>query len=523
MMRKIQTFAEIMFIEFPLIFDIRRSVVIAMFFVGLTYSCSYAQYATAPETATNEQQSVDTPTDEQTVNDPPVTEQMAVTETEPTGSDPVAMIETSTPEAAVEPSSTIQEGHVTLDFKEADIRNVLRILAYKSGVNIVPGPEVAGLVSIQLTDVPWEKALAVILETYGYGYDRKENIILVTTIENLKKRREDAKILSDQEPLITKTFILNYAKASKVIGSIEKMKTARGTIDFDDRTNTLIIRDIPSNVELIAQIIPSLDQPTPQVLIESKVVETTLSNTENLGVDWVAKATAQGMKMPTVWPFTTQSENKYLPDAIPTAPAANFTYGTLDSSQFQAILEILKTRTDTNILSSPRIVTVDNQKASISVGSQYPIPSYTYNEEQARLQVSGWEYMDIGVLFDVTPHVNNAGFVTMDIQPRITDILDFVTVENTSLPRLSNEAAKTSVMVKDGQTLVIAGLIKDKITDTKKKVPFLGDIPILGIAFKKTSKTISKTDLLIFIKPTILTPDASTGNTNVAVNSASGS
>lgn len=492
-----------------------KGITTAVFSVIFISSYSFAQYPTVPSSELDVHQ------------EPPaapiVTEQTAVSATETAEHELAPAIETETPDSTAELSPVPKEGHVTLDFKEADIRNVLRILAYKSGVNIVAGPEVTGLVSIQLTDVPWEKALSVILETYGYGYDRKDNIILVTTIENLKKRREDAKILADQEPLVTQTFILNYAKAAKVISSIEKMKTSRGTIDFDDRTNTLIIRDIPSNVELISQIIPSLDQPTPQVLIEAKVVETTLSNTENLGVDWVAKATVQGMKMPTVWPFTAKSENKYLPDAIPTAPAANFTYGTLDASQFQAILEILKTRTDTNILSSPRIVTVDNQKASISVGSQYPIPSYTYNEEQARLQVSGWEYMDIGVLFDVTPHVNNAGFVTMDIQPRITDILDFVTVENTSLPRLSNEAAKTSVMIKDGQTLVIAGLIKDKITDTKKKVPLLGDLPIVGLAFRKTSKTISKTDLLIFIKPTIITPDAAGTNTNVAENTATGS
>jgi len=491
-----------------------RKVVIALFLVGLFYAYSHAQYpdASSPQP---------TAESEQTPNEQATNEPVAGTSAETTGaelaqpSQPDSTVATEISETPIESSDAPKDGHVTLDFKDADIRNVLRILAYKSGVNIVAGPDVTGLVSIQLTDVPWEKALAVILETYNYGYDRKENIILVTTIENLKKRREDAKILSDQEPLITKTFILNYAKASKIISSIEKMKTARGTIDFDDRTNTLIIRDIPSNVELIAQIIPSLDQPTPQVLIEAKIIETTLSNTENLGVDWIAKATVQGMKMPTVWPFTAQSGNKYLPDTIPAADDTNFTYGTLDSSQFQAVLEILKTRTDTNILSSPRIVTVDNQKASISVGSQYPIPSYTYNEEQARLQVSGWEYMDIGVLFDVTPHVNNAGFVTMDIQPRITDILDFVTVENTSLPRLSNEAAKTSVMIKDEQTLVIAGLIKDKIIDTKKKVPLLGDIPILGLAFKKTSKTITKTDLLIFIKPTIITPDTTTGNATI--------
>ncbi len=409
--------------------------------------------------------------------------------------------------AMVKTDNVSQPGNVTLDFRDADIRNVLKILSYKSGVNIVAGPEVTGMVTIQLNDVPWEQALKVILETYGYSYDRKDKIIIVTTIENLKKRREDAQLLAEQEPLMTKTFILNYAKASTVIQSIQKMLTTRGSINFDERTNAIIIRDTPTNIELIEKVVPTLDQTTPQVLIEGKVVETTLNNAENMGIDWVAKATISGTERATVWPFTTHSSNKYLPDDIPEAGDEEFTYGTLNFSQLQAVLELLSSRTDTHILSNPRIVTLDNQKANITVGTQYPIPSYTYNEEQARLQVSGWEYKDIGIIFEVTPHVNNAGYVTLDINPKITDILDYVTVENTQLPRLSNESVKTQIMIKGGDTLVIAGLIKDKTIDLKKKIPLLGDIPVAGLLFQKKEKTVLKTELLIFMTPHIITPD----------------
>lgn len=422
-------------------------------------------------------------------------------------------------EAAIEPEAVVEEaveavdsdpskqGLVSLDFREADIQNVLRILSYKSGVNIVAGPEVTGLVTIQLKDVPWEQALGVILETYGYSYDRKGNIITVTTIDNLKKRREDAAVLAEQTPLVTQTFMISYGKAKEIIASVDKMKTDRGSINYDERTNTIIVQDIPDNVQLIGEVIAKLDKTTPQVLIEARIVETTLNNQENLGIDWTVKATASGAKRPTIFPFTTHTENKYAPTNIPAAASTEFSYGTLNFTQVQAVLELLKTRTDTNILSNPRIVTVDNQAAKINVGSQYPIPTYTYNEEQARLQVSGWEYKDIGIIFNVTPHVNNKNYVTLDIEPTITEILDFVTVENTSLPRLSNESAKTRVMVKDGETLVIGGLIKTKITDVKKKIPILGDIPILGLAFQKREKNIVKTDLLIFLTPRIITPD----------------
>lgn len=401
-----------------------------------------------------------------------------------------------------------EEGNVSLDFRDADIQNVLRLLAYKSGMNIVAGPDVTGLVSIQLRDVPWQKALEVVLSTYGYGYERKGNILTVTTIENLKKRREDAQILAEQEPLVTKTFILNYAKAGDVIVSIQKMKTERGSVDFDARTNTMIVRDISDNVDLIAEVITQLDRTTPQVLIEAKIVETTVNNTENLGIDWLTQATVSGSKRPIVWPFTAVSENKYVPDAFPGATDTDFAYGTLDLQQLSAVLELLSTKTDTDVLSAPRIVTVDNQKARIVVGREYPFPNYTYNDEQARYQVSGWDYKDIGIIFEVTPHVNNAGFVTLDLEPKVTDILGFVTVENATVPQLSKEEAKTSVMIKDGQTLVIAGLIKDHVTDTRKKTPILGDIPILGLLFQKKEKTVEKKDLMIFLTPHILNSDS---------------
>ncbi|MBZ0166492.1 MAG: type II and III secretion system protein, partial [Candidatus Omnitrophica bacterium] len=207
------------------------------------------------------------------------------------------------------------------------------------------------------------------------------------------------------------------------------------------------------------------------------------------------------------------SSNRFATDPFPgpdpTEGNANaeFSYGTLNFSQVQAVFELLKSRSDTDILQNPRIVTLDNQPAQITVGSQYPIPTYTYNEEQARLQVSGWEYKDIGIIFDVTPHVNNAGFITLEVQPKITAILDFVTVENTTLPRLSNESTTTRVLIKDGDTLVIAGLITDQVTETKKKTPILGDIPLVGLLFTKTEDSVTKTDLIIFITPHIVTPE----------------
>src|SRR3989344_840457 len=162
------------------------------------------------------------------------------------------------PRTVEEKTADTHEGNVSLDFRDADISNVLKILSYKSGVNIVVGPEVTGLVTIQLNDVPWKQALEIVLETYGYAYEQKGNIITVTTVENLKQRRENAILLAEQEPVETETFTLNFGRASEVIASIEKMKSERGSINYDERTNPLLARDFPGVFDWREGVIKSI-------------------------------------------------------------------------------------------------------------------------------------------------------------------------------------------------------------------------------------------------------------------------
>ena len=376
---------------------------------------------------------------------------------------------------------------------------------FKSGVNIVAGPEVAGVVTIKLDDVPWQQALEVILETYGYAYEKKGNIISVTTIENLKLRRENAVLLAEQEALETGIFTLNFGKASEIIESIGKMKSERGSINFDERTNTIIITDISGRIELMSKVIETLDTTTPQVLIEAKIIETNLNDSENLGIDWTTKITGVGAQRDTTWPFKRgATENRYAGDVdTPTGG----TFGTLTFSEFQAVLEMLKSRTDTNILSNPKIVTLDNRPARIQVGTEHPIPDFGANSETGQLQTTGITYENIGINFEVTPHVNKAGFITLELKPEVSEVTGSTSFQGIEVPVIGTEQVSTNVMVKDGDTLVIAGLLTDKLIDTKKKVPFLGDIPIVGLLFRKTEKTITKTDLIIFLTPHIITPE----------------
>ena len=396
-----------------------------------------------------------------------------------------------------------QEGNVSFDFRDADIQNVFRILSFKSGVNIVASPEVTGVVTIKLDDVPWQQALDVILETYGYAYEKKGNIISVTTIENLKLRRDNAVLLAEQEALETRIFTLNFGKASEIIESIGKMKSERGSITFDERTNTVIVTDISARVDLMANVIETLDKTTPQVLIESKIVQTVLGDTENMGVDWTVEATTYGAQRDITWPFKRGgTDNRYAGDVdTPTSG----TYGTLSFTDFKAVLEMLKTRTDTDILSNPKIVTLDNRAATIKVVKTIRVIVETVTDTAGNVTTTR-EPIDVGVSFSVTPHVNNAGFVTLDVMPEVSEAVAEVVDGEAQTVKHSKET-KTSVMVKDGDTLVIAGLIQDQLTDIKKKVPFLGDIPVLGLIFRKSEKAIEKTDLIIFITPHIITAE----------------
>ncbi|MBI4394774.1 MAG: secretin and TonB N-terminal domain-containing protein, partial [Candidatus Omnitrophica bacterium] len=308
--------------------------------------------------------------------------------------------EVTTPEAATVQVTTTAPGNVSIDFKDADIGNVLRILSLKSQVNIVAGPEVKGTVTIRLEDVPWEKALDVVLRTYGYVYEREGNIVRVTTKENLST-----------EELATETFILNYTTAVEAETAIKDILSERGRIKSVPRTNMLVVTDIPTNLYKIREVIRKLDKSTPQAHIDSKIVKTQLQKGENLGITWTPGVTVVGAERPTTLPFpaerrsedhgffeavfgkffpqtaTAVSTNAFDTSAFPRPAVAVtnqgggnlFTLGTLDFSSFSAVLQLLRTRAYTKVISNPRITVLNNQVASVKVTKDVPYPTYERN------------------------------------------------------------------------------------------------------------------------------------------------
>jgi len=434
--------------------------------------------------------------------------------------------------------------NVTLDFKEADIRSVLKIIASKSGVNIVATPEVIGNVSIRLVEVPWEKALDVILKTNNFGYEWSSNkVIMVSTLEKLTQQRKAQIEVTENEPQATEVFVLNFSKAEDIKATLDKLITAKGKIVLENRSNTVVITDSKSNLAKIGEIIKRLDKMIPQVMIEAKIIETTLGNSEKLGIDWSTVIKATGSKRPWTVPFAgdmegnartfpkvqvpselerldtitydtlgnavhTQEEKVWnkLSSGFPAVSSGLFTFGTLDFTGFQAVLELLKSRSDTKIVSNPRITTLNNMVASIMVGKIVPIPTYGYSKETGNQIISGYADQNVGITLVVTPTINEQGYVTLKINPKVEDIIGS-TGPNGERPVIATRSAETTVMIKDGRTLVIGGLISENKLKTKKGFPFLGSLPVLDLIFGNKQDTLSKTELLIFITPHIIKDD----------------
>lgn len=408
-------------------------------------------------------------------------------------------------------------GLISVDFKDADVRLVLRTFALKTGVDIVASPDVEGLVTIKLTDVPWEQALDILLRTYGFAYERKGNVIRVLTLVGV-----------EQEALATDVFPLNYAKSKEVHDIVKEMLSDRGKAKFDERTNTVIVTDLPSTLFQLKAVVERLDRPTPQVKIESKIIETKLTKDDNLGVNWFDAATigATATTLPTTFPFPGGKDfgefgAAFIPrtsNLSPTTGAAltrgrvpetggQFTFGTISGGTYSMTLNMLKQRVNTNIVSNPTITTLNNMEATVQVGEDINIPNFQIDSSTGRATVTGFQTRSTGVILKVTPHVNLQKEIVLDLAPEITEIgATFDTfASGIQFPRFTVQKAKTQVRTRDGETVVIGGLVKRKLVKTVDKVPLLGDLPILGGLFtNQRHQTDPHQDLLIFVTCTLV-------------------
>jgi type IV pilus assembly protein PilQ len=397
---------------------------------------------------------------------------------------------------------------ISLELKDADIKDVLRTFAKITGLNIVVDPDVSGTVTVQLENVPWDQALDIILRINRLDYVVENNVLRVARLSELQREKDSlAKYKTAEEatkPMRTVTKALSYAKAKDVAKLLESQSfilSSRGSVVVDERTNQLIIRDVTDRLDGILNLVDSLDTPNPQVMIEARIVETTKTFSQDLGVTWgfsgIADAThgtTTGLKFPNNY---TVGGNVNL-GTPGTGGILSLTFGdVLNSFNLDFVLNAAEQKGLVKIVSSPKVQAQNNEKAHIQSGIMIPIQVVANNTVTVI-------YFNATLSLDVTPQITSEGTVLLDIQLQKREPLAGINLAQATNVPISTRDATTHLMVRDGGTTVIGGIYKFTDQETRGAVPGLGKLPLLGALFRNRNLSTEHDELLIFITPRIV-------------------
>ncbi|HWW78586.1 MAG TPA: type IV pilus secretin PilQ [Steroidobacteraceae bacterium] len=427
---------------------------------------------------------------------------------------------------------------LTLNFQEIETRAVLQLLADASGQNIVVSDSVSGNVTLRLQNVPWDQALDIVLRTKGLDKRRQDNVIIVAPQEELAAREKAdlaaKKDIQELAPLRAEYLQVNYAKAAEMAALIKtqsgSLLSARGSVAVDERTNTLLLQDTADRLGDIRRLVATLDIPVRQVLIESRIVVVnddfnrelgarvglTTVNANGNGVvttsgtaaatDSITSSAAtnsaanRGNPFPVTVPAGTNAPERYNVNLPVANPAGSFALGILGKN-FLVDLELSAAQAETKaaIISSPRVITANQKEAVIEQGTEIP---YQQSASSGATTIS---FKKAVLSLKVTPQITPDNRIILDLDVR-NDSVGTITVLSggVNVPSIDTKEIATQVLVNDGQTVVLGGVLQTTSRDTSTKVPYLGDIPILGNLFKTTTKTDDKDELLIFVTPKIV-------------------
>jgi type IV pilus assembly protein PilQ len=420
-------------------------------------------------------------------------------------------------------------GTFSIDVDGADIRSVCRAIAEFSGRNIVVGKEVRASVSVALQNVGWREALRTILYSCNLDYSEEGgDIIRVDDRTKLATERAEMLVLAARQmenaPLETRIIKLNYANANELQSALMAGMTKRGSILVEKRTNSLIVSDLPANLDAVEKMAISLDSTTPQIEITAKLVDVGASALRDLGVQWNVGRVKGGPKfwngiddpnnagqkiLPGGGPIHSDDNTIQVNDEQKTSignPANQVTFGIFKSwASIEGQLQMLEENRKANIISNPRITTVDNREAKIVVGQKIPL----IVQDVAGNPVS--QLQTIGIQLKVTPHLTQDKKIIMDLHPEVSDLSTQSTVQGGII--INTSEADTRVMVDDGQTAVIGGLIRTNESSVRSGVPLLKDVPLLGMLFRSNSTVRQNRELIIFVTPRLTTTAASEDGT----------
>ena len=421
---------------------------------------------------------------------------------------------------------------LSLNFQNIEVRSLLQVIADFTNFNVVTSDTVTGNLTLRLKDVPWDQALDIILQAKGLGLRKSGNVIWIAPKDELAIKEqaelEANKKKTELEPLRTQSFQLNYAKAADIMTQISanqslassgtggsgssRMLSSRGTINFDVRTNQVFVTDIPSKLEEVAAVIAKIDIPVRQVLIEARIVEASDTFGKSLGVKLggAAQNLSGGVHGIAIGANAGPAQGTSTGGITSLSPFVNLPalgQGGYDPSTFAVSLfnssasrylnlEISALEADGKgkVVSSPRIITADQVKAMISQGTKVPFQKSTSSG------ATSVEFVEATLKLEVTPQITPEGNVILDVQINKDSLGQL-----TALGREINvKQVKTQVLVENGGTVVIGGIFEQNEQTNETKVPWLGDLPVLGYLFKTVTRDSSRTELLVFLTPRVV-------------------
>jgi len=399
---------------------------------------------------------------------------------------------------AVETLPALQEftgRPISLDVQDAEIETVLRSLAAFSGSNLVASPQVEGKVTVKLEEVPWDEALAVILRAHAFDYIEENGIYRIGLAEDLRQEKlaveRARKQVEELAELHLGLVALHYAHAPEVKEAMEKMLTERGNIEVDVRTNSLLINDIEERVAVISEMAVRLDSQTPQVEINARLVDMDVRATRELGINWhVNNFKSPGNNVAGSLDIADPIQN----------PIGDLKVATVqDWGELMLQIEALEKDNKAHLISNPIITTTDNREASILVGQKIPL----IVSDEAGNAIT--QLTTIGIMLLVTPHINSENRITLDLHNEVSDLSSQATVQGGVI--INTSESDTRVLVENGETAIIAGLIRKVESKLDSGIPILMDIPLLGSLFRHSSKVRASRELVVFVTPSIVTDE----------------
>ena len=450
---------------------------------------------------------------------------------QPQPANPVRSAQAPTPVSATSAAAGKYAGEpISVNLKDVDLQDFFRLIHEVSGLNVVVDPNVKGTLTIVLDDVPWDQALDIVLRNNDLDKQLDGNVLRIATKETLRKEAEEsrdlAKAQAEAADIVTTTRVLSYAKATDMATALKKFLSPRGDILADDRSNTLIIRDIPSTFPVIDNLLRQLDRKSQQVEIEARVVAANRSFSREIGTQFGFAFGATGASnsniiggvtgvgtSPIVRNFpplpappiivgsggatATSGSIPLNTNLAASVPTSGFSYAFSSANvALDAIITAAEERGVGKLLSKPKVITQNNEKATVKQGTKIPVQTIVNNTVSV-------QFVDAVLELDVTPQVTADGTVYMDVTVE-NDQIDQAIPRVEGIPAIDTQSAETKVTVTDGATVVIGGIIVNQQHTDIQQVPLVGSIPVLGNLFKHTTVSSTAQELLFFLTPRIL-------------------